>query len=54
MAVRSQAQDQIIKNDGSQITGTIVGVAGGQVTVESHTPTAAWRAASIIFPTSRR
>lgn len=36
--VPSHAQDQIVKNDGSQIVGTIIGVSDGQVTMESHTP----------------
>jgi len=54
MAVRSQAQDQIIKNDGSQITGTIVGVAGGQVTVESHTPNGGMARGVYYLSTSRR
>jgi tetratricopeptide (TPR) repeat protein len=33
---RSFADDQIIKTDGSIITGRIVGASDGQVTVESH------------------
>lgn len=33
----STRADQITKNDGSQIQGTVVGVADGQVTVESQT-----------------
>jgi tetratricopeptide (TPR) repeat protein len=35
--LRLVADDQIIKTDGTTINGTIVGVDGGQVTVESHT-----------------
>jgi tetratricopeptide (TPR) repeat protein len=37
-ALRSVADDQIIKTDGSVITGQIRSVSDGQVTVESHTP----------------
>jgi tetratricopeptide (TPR) repeat protein len=39
LALRSVADDQITKTDGSVITGTIVGVSDGQVTVESRTST---------------
>jgi tetratricopeptide (TPR) repeat protein len=36
-AVRSIADDQIVKNDGTVITGTIVGSSDGQVTIQSVT-----------------
>ena len=35
--LRSVADDQIVKNDGNVVNGTIVGVSGGQVTIETHT-----------------
>jgi len=38
-ALRAEAQDQIIKKDGSVISGQIVGASDGQVTVESRTST---------------
>jgi len=39
LMVRSVADDQIIKTDGSTITGSIVSVSEGQVMVESHAST---------------
>jgi len=36
-ALRSSAEDQIIKNDGSVITGRIIRASDGRVMVESHT-----------------
>ena len=36
LVLRSVADDQITKKDGTNITGTILGVSGDQVSVESH------------------
>jgi len=36
LAFRSVADDQIVKKDGSVITGRLVGVSNGQVMVETH------------------
>jgi tetratricopeptide (TPR) repeat protein len=36
-AIRAEADDQIFKNDGTTITGQVIGVADGQVTVQSTT-----------------
>jgi len=37
LVLRSVADDQIIKKDGTTVAGSIVGVSNGQVTVETHT-----------------
>ncbi len=37
------ADDQITKNDGSVITGQIMGVADGQVTVQGPTYRGGWQ-----------